>query len=72
MRDVRRAGLRPKPEVGIQFGAGGNTPPAELAAEGTVDPSWAIRRAQRCLQAGAELVMVESEGGWVGAWAAGW
>ena len=63
MRDVQRAGLRAKPEVGIQFGAGGDTSAAELAAEGTVDAAWAIRRARRCLEAGAEMVMVESEGG---------
>ncbi|KAI7840207.1 hypothetical protein COHA_005989 [Chlorella ohadii] len=62
VRDVRAAGLQPKPEVGIQFGAGGDSSGAELAAEGTVDASWAIRRAQACLDAGAAIVMVESEG----------
>jgi phosphosulfolactate synthase (CoM biosynthesis protein A) len=30
-----KAGLKPKPELGIQFGAGGATETAELAAEGT-------------------------------------
>jgi len=59
---VRAAGLRPKPEVGIQFGAGGATSAAELEAEGTRDPSWAARLIRRHLDAGAELVMVESEG----------
>ncbi len=34
---VRKAGLKPKPEVGIQFGAGGATAAAELEAEGTRD-----------------------------------
>ncbi|KAL4429636.1 hypothetical protein ABPG77_008685 [Micractinium sp. CCAP 211/92] len=62
VKDVQQAGLRPKPEVGIQFGAGGDSSPAELRAEGTIDVSWAIHRAQRCLQAGAPLVMIESEG----------
>ncbi|KAL4458342.1 hypothetical protein ABPG75_013207 [Micractinium tetrahymenae] len=62
VKDVQRAGLRPKPEVGIQFGAGGDSSPAELRAEGTIDVSWAIRRAQRCLEAGAPLIMIESEG----------
>lgn len=62
VRDVRCAGLHPKPEVGIQWGAGGDTPAAGLAAEGTVDASWAIRRARACLEAGATMVMVESEG----------
>jgi phosphosulfolactate synthase (CoM biosynthesis protein A) len=32
---VQRAGLKAKPEVGIQFGAGGATTPAELEQEGT-------------------------------------
>src|SRR6059058_5218704 len=59
---VRKAGLKAKPEVGIQFGAGGATAAAELKAEGTRDPSWAIRLAQRCLDAGVPLIMIESEG----------
>ena len=59
---VRAAGLRPKPEVGIQFGAGGATSAAELDAEGTRDAGWAARLVRRHLDAGAELVMVESEG----------
>ncbi len=59
---VREAGLLPKPEVGIQFGAGGASSVAELEAEGTSDPSLAIRRAKRYLEAGAHLVMIESEG----------
>jgi phosphosulfolactate synthase (CoM biosynthesis protein A) len=62
VRDVRAAGLQPKPEVGVQFGAGGDTPAAQLAKEGTLDASWAVRRARRCLEAGAELIMIESEG----------
>jgi len=59
---VRAAGLLPKPEVGIQFGAGGASSVAELEAEGTIDPSLAVRRARRYLEAGAHLVMIESEG----------
>jgi phosphosulfolactate synthase (CoM biosynthesis protein A) len=39
---VQEAGLKAKPEVGIQFGAGGATTTAELQAEGTQDPLWAI------------------------------
>ena len=54
--------LKPKPEVGIQFGAGGATAPAELKAEGTRDPSWAIAQARRFLDAGADIIMIESEG----------
>lgn len=59
---VRKSGLKAKPEVGIQFGAGGATAAAELKAEGTRDPSWAIAQAKRFLEAGAEIIMVESEG----------
>jgi phosphosulfolactate synthase (CoM biosynthesis protein A) len=59
---VAKAGLKPKPEVGIQFGAGGATPAGELEAEGTRDPAWAIHQMRRLLDAGAELIMVESEG----------
>ena len=59
---VRKSGLKAKPEVGIQFGAGGATVSAELKAEGTRDPSWAIAQAKRFLDAGAEIIMIESEG----------
>ncbi|TAJ97580.1 MAG: phosphosulfolactate synthase [Candidatus Manganitrophaceae bacterium] len=59
---VQKAGLKPKPEVGIQFGAGGATASAELQAEGTRDPEWAIRQAQRFVDAGAYQIMIESEG----------
>lgn len=59
---VQKAGLKAKPEVGIQFGAGGDTDPDELAAEGASDPEWAISRAQRFIDAGAYLIMIESEG----------
>ena len=62
VEEVHRAGLKAKPEVGIQFGAGGATAAAELEAEGTRDPSWAIMQARRYLDAGAELIMIESEG----------
>lgn len=59
---VKKAGLLPKPEVGIQFGAGGATAAAELEAEGTRDPAWAIQQAARFIEAGAYLIMIESEG----------
>jgi len=59
---VKKAGLKPKPEVGIQFGAGGATSAGELEAEGTRDPAWAIHQMKRLLEAGAEMIMVESEG----------
>jgi len=59
---VQKAGLKAKPEVGIQFGAGGATASAELEAEGTRDPRWAIMQAKRFVDAGAYMVMIESEG----------
>jgi len=59
---VKRAGLKAKPEVGIQFGSGGATSIAELEAEGTQDPAWAISKAKRFLDAGAYMIMIESEG----------
>jgi phosphosulfolactate synthase (CoM biosynthesis protein A) len=59
---VQKAGLKAKPEVGIQFGAGGATTTAELAAEGTRDPAWAILQAKRFVDAGAYMIMIESEG----------
>ncbi len=59
---VARAKLKPKPEVGIQFGAGGSTAARELEAEGTRDPEWAIHTARRFLDAGAWMIMIESEG----------
>jgi phosphosulfolactate synthase (CoM biosynthesis protein A) len=62
VKAVKNAGLKPKPEVGIQFGAGGATSAEELAAEGTRDPQWAISQARRCLEAGASIIMIESEG----------
>ncbi len=59
---VQKAGLKAKPEIGIQFGAGGATAVAELEAEGTRDPGWAILQARRFIDAGAYMIMVESEG----------
>ncbi|MBI5419355.1 MAG: phosphosulfolactate synthase [Deltaproteobacteria bacterium] len=59
---VYELGMKAKPEVGIQFGAGGASTVEELEAEGTSDPSQAIRAAKRYLEAGAHLIMIESEG----------
>ena len=59
---VQRAGLKAKPEVGIQFGAGGASAAEELASEGTRDVEWAIGQARRFLDAGAYMIMIESEG----------
>jgi phosphosulfolactate synthase (CoM biosynthesis protein A) len=59
---VRKSGLKAKPEVGIQFGAGGATAAVELQAEGSRDPNWAIAQGKRFLEAGADIIMIESEG----------
>jgi phosphosulfolactate synthase (CoM biosynthesis protein A) len=59
---VQRIGLRAKPEVGIQFGAGGASREAELRAEGMLDPGMAIKQARRFIEAGAYMIMIESEG----------
>lgn len=59
---VQKAGLKAKPEVGIQFGVGGATAAAELEAEGTRAPEWAISQAKRFIDAGAYMIMIESEG----------
>jgi phosphosulfolactate synthase (CoM biosynthesis protein A) len=59
---VQQCGLKAKPEVGIQFGAGGATKAEELETEGTRDPRWCIQLAQKFLNAGAYQIMIESEG----------
>lgn len=59
---VQKAGLKAKPEVGIQFGAGGASAAETLEAEGISDPEWAIQLAKRHLEAGAHMIMIESEG----------
>jgi phosphosulfolactate synthase (CoM biosynthesis protein A) len=61
-RRVLTSGLQPKPEVGIQFGAGGASSVEALEAEGTRDVGQAIELARRHLDAGATMVMIESEG----------
>lgn len=59
---VQKSGMKAKPEVGIQFGAGGATTAEELETEGTRDVDWAIQQAKRFLDAGAYMIMIESEG----------
>jgi phosphosulfolactate synthase (CoM biosynthesis protein A) len=59
---VQSLGLKAKPEIGIQFGAGGASAVAELEAEGTRDPEWTIMQGKRFLEAGAYMLMIESEG----------
>ncbi|TFK50302.1 2R-phospho-3-sulfolactate synthase [Heliocybe sulcata] len=55
-------GLKPKPEVGIQWGAGGDASVEELESAGTRDVGWVIERAEKFIGAGAHMIMIESEG----------
>jgi phosphosulfolactate synthase (CoM biosynthesis protein A) len=55
-------GFHVKPEVGVQFGAGGGSPIAQLEAEAPRAADDAIRMAERYLTLGVPLVMIESEG----------
>jgi len=59
---VQKAGLKAKPEIGIQFGAGGASGAATLEEQGQIDPDWAISQAKRFVDAGAYMIMMESEG----------
>ena len=59
---VQKAGLLAKPEIGIQFGAGGTNTIAQNEAAGISDPARAIEIGKRCLDAGAYMLMIESEG----------
>jgi phosphosulfolactate synthase (CoM biosynthesis protein A) len=59
---VHSAGLTPKPECGIQFGAGGDTESSELENLGTSDPSKIVNMGKRFIDGGVERIMIESEG----------
>lgn len=59
---VIKNGMKAKPELGIQFGAGGASAVSELAAEGVRDAGWLIHQGKQCLDAGASIIMIESEG----------
>ncbi|KAF2191042.1 sulfonate biosynthesis enzyme [Zopfia rhizophila CBS 207.26] len=59
---VQKKGLKPKPELGIQFGAGGDTEASDLESMGTSDPSRVINIAKRFIDMGVERMMIESEG----------
>ncbi len=62
IEEVQKAGLKAKPEIGIQFGAGGDSTTSELEAEGTQNVEYAVQQGKRFLEAGAYLIMMESEG----------
>jgi len=59
---VQSYNLTPKPELGIQFGAGGDTATSALEATGTSSPSKVISLGQQFISAGVERLMIESEG----------
>jgi phosphosulfolactate synthase (CoM biosynthesis protein A) len=59
---VQEHGLKAKPEINVQFGAGGASSVEDLESEEAIDPASAVREAQRHLDAGAYKIMVESEG----------
>ncbi|KUI57343.1 Phosphosulfolactate synthase [Cytospora mali] len=60
---VHAAGLTAKPEIGIQFGAGGDTEAGGLESMGTSDPSKVVNMGRRFIrEAGVERLMIESEG----------
>jgi len=61
VEQVNKAGFKAKPELGIQFGSGGDSTEAELAAESKKDVGDLVNRAERSLQAGADIIMIESE-----------
>jgi len=62
VRKVGASGMKAKAEVGIQFGAGGASGKEALETAGTGDVRRAILQANRLLDAGAFMVMIESEG----------
>lgn len=62
VEDAKKVGVEVKAEVGIQFGAGGASSVEDLEAEGTGDVGWAVHRARQALDAGADIIMLESEG----------
>lgn len=55
-------GLKPKPEINVQFGAGGASSEEELLSEVQQDPRLAIEEGRKHLDAGAYKLMVEAEG----------
>lgn len=59
---VQTYGLKPNPELGIQFSAGGDTEAADLESMGTSNPSRVINIAKRFVDMGVERMMIESEG----------
>ncbi|KAL4872214.1 hypothetical protein BDV12DRAFT_183183 [Aspergillus spectabilis] len=59
---VHSYGLKAKHELGIQFGAGGDTSAAGFESLGTSDPGKLVNLGHKFLDAGVERLMIESEG----------
>lgn len=59
---VVKSGLKAKPELSIQIGSGGDSGEAELAAETKKDTGDLVDRGRRAMEAGASIIMIESEG----------
>jgi phosphosulfolactate synthase (CoM biosynthesis protein A) len=57
---VHSYGLKAKPELGIQFGAGGDTAAEDLESVGTSDPSKVVQLGRRFIDAGVERVSYSS------------
>lgn len=59
---VHSYGLKAKPELGIQFGAGGDTETSALEDIGTSDCSKIVNLWKQFIDAGVERMMIESGG----------
>lgn len=59
---VQNKGLKAKPEIGLQFGAGGASSGEVLKQAGIKDIGYVINQAKRFIEAGVYMIMVESEG----------
>ena len=59
---VHKAGMKAKVEVGIQFGAGGASSEEALREQGTRDVAGVIAQTKKFIEAGADAIMLESEG----------
>jgi len=59
---VHKVGLKAKPELGIQWGAGGDAAVEDLESIGTSDVSGLVDAGKTLLDAGADILMIESEG----------
>ncbi|KAF8515040.1 phosphosulfolactate synthase [Hysterangium stoloniferum] len=59
---VQNLGMKAKPELGIQWGAGGDASITDLERAGTSDVGGLIDAGKVLIDAGAEMLMIESEG----------